>query len=598
MTQEFNDTISLAGELQIILFWESFPFNYLNIYCKINTSIYWTLMELVVSAFQAGGIALYNVILVEDEMLVRMGLKNSIDWGKYGMRIAADFTNGRTALEYYEKNKPDIIITDLKMRVMDGMTLISKIREKDRDTRIIILTCLEEFELVRKAMSMGVSDYIPKLTMTDEEIDNVLKKTRNELDLLKKDQTKTSSGSRYPEMDREVYFKEFLLYGLHTAEEFRNFAGQSEMKALPEKLVLCLLEIDGYDQMKKRYEDEDGHLIKMSMLNVLSEVLENNKRADVFHENGSRYILLIGAGDIVGEHALYNEINAILGSIRDAVDLCFNISVSIGVSSSGSGYESLRRLYGEARQALSNKFYAGAGLTIFYDKKIGSDSAARALAELTKIPDLNQILGCSGAKEFTNRIESFTTMLPVSQTEIKRFFLQLIQWISHVACTGTSESIADAVSASDSIKSGETLKEMVDSLTGFFTAIQKSRLEKRTLSKEITDAIHYLRLNFDRDINLQQVADCVNLSPNYLSNLFKKELRVNFTDYLRQLRIEKAKELLLGTYMKSYEISEKTGFTDNAYFSKVFKKYTGVSPNEFRKKWMKGWTEEVENEED
>lgn len=159
-------------------------------------------------------------------MLVRTGLKSLINWAKFDMKVVSEFSNGRTALEYYEKCKPDVIITDLKMREMDGLTMVSKIREKDKDTRIIILTCLEEFELVRKAMSFGVSDYIPKLTMTAENIENVLKKVLDELNDIKGKRAAVSSVNYYSELDREIYFKEFLLYGLHTAEEFKIFAAQ------------------------------------------------------------------------------------------------------------------------------------------------------------------------------------------------------------------------------------------------------------------------------------------------------------------------------------------------------------------------------------
>lgn len=352
-------------------------------------------------------------------------------------------------------------------------------------------------------------------------------------------------------------------------------------------MVLCVLEIEDYEQIKNKYEDEDGHLVRIAVLNVLTEVLASYKRVDAFNEKGPHYILLIGVGDIIGNHAVYNEINAIVAAIRDAIKMCFNMVLSIGVSSTGTGYESLKRLFHEARDALDNKFYAGVGLTFFYGKEIDNDTVAKKLENLCSFPELELVLGCSNTKEFDNKIESLIKALPLSEKNIKEFFLQLIQWISHIACTGSDESIAAVISASDSIIISETLDQMTAALACFLTEIQKKRVEKRTLSKEITATIDYLRLNFDMDINLQQVADCVNLSPNYLSNLFKKEMHVNFTDYLRQLRIDKAKELLLETSMKSYEISEKTGFTDSAYFSKVFKKFTGVGPNEFRKKWMK-----------
>lgn len=113
---------------------------------------------------------MYKVMIVEDEMLVRVGLRSSVDWSKYGMEVAADLPDGQAAWDYYLKEKPDIVITDIRMPRMDGMELIGKIREADKETRIVVLSCLEEFDLARRAMSLGVSHYILKLTMTEAEI--------------------------------------------------------------------------------------------------------------------------------------------------------------------------------------------------------------------------------------------------------------------------------------------------------------------------------------------------------------------------------------------------------------------------------------------
>ena len=112
---------------------------------------------------------MYRVLIAEDEVFVRLGLKMSVEWEKMDMRVIADAANGQQAWDIYEKEHPDIILTDIRMPVMDGMELIRRIRERDRETRIVILSCLEEFQLVREAISMGVSDYILKLTMTPED---------------------------------------------------------------------------------------------------------------------------------------------------------------------------------------------------------------------------------------------------------------------------------------------------------------------------------------------------------------------------------------------------------------------------------------------
>src|SRR5690606_30086065 len=177
---------------------------------------------------------MYKVIIVEDEMLVRMGLKNSVDWAKYHMSIEADLANGQAAWDYcMREGFPDLIITDIRMPVMDGMELIQQVRKHNKSTRIVVLSCLEEFELVRQAMALGVSNYILKLTMTEDEIATVLEAMRAELDAQGSSSTpaeQRKANQINMELIKEKYTKDFLFYGIYSAEEFEAFAIQSRLR--------------------------------------------------------------------------------------------------------------------------------------------------------------------------------------------------------------------------------------------------------------------------------------------------------------------------------------------------------------------------------
>ena len=123
-----------------------------------------------------------KVLIVEDEVLVREGLKSVIGWDKLGMEVVGDAANGRQALEIYERERPDIVLTDIRMPVMDGLELIARIREEDKKTGIVILTCYEEFGYLQEALRMGVSDYILKLKMKPAEIEAAMAKVKKKLD--------------------------------------------------------------------------------------------------------------------------------------------------------------------------------------------------------------------------------------------------------------------------------------------------------------------------------------------------------------------------------------------------------------------------------
>lgn len=188
-----------------------------------------------------------------------------------------------------------------------------------------------------------------------------------------------------------------------------------------------------------------------------------------------------------------------------------------------------------------------------------------------------------------------TTNLAASREEVQRSFHRLIQWVLGNIYPLADNSI-DIVSVLKSVDSCETLDELLEVYRDLLLELNNTLRKKKAVCPEIAKAIKFVEQNYHHDISVQQVAEYVNLSPNYLSSLFKKEMQVNFTEFLNEYRVEKARKLLLETYLKAYEIAEKVGFNDNTYFSRVFKKVTGSNPNEFRKQWLKGWTEDLEDE--
>ena len=158
-----------------------------------------------------------KVLIAEDEILIREGLKSIVDWAGLDMEIVGCAVNGKQALEIYEKERPDILLTDIRMPVMDGLELIAHIRERDKAIRIVVLSCLEEFRYLQEAMRMEVSDYILKLKMKPAEIENVMCRLKQELD--------SSGNSRQmPDLrlQKEELFKEYIFYHQMSVSVFRN----------------------------------------------------------------------------------------------------------------------------------------------------------------------------------------------------------------------------------------------------------------------------------------------------------------------------------------------------------------------------------------
>lgn len=539
---------------------------------------------------------MFRVLIVEDEVLVREGLKNYIDWNKFNMTVIADATDGQTALEMYQKYMPDLIITDLKMPVMDGMELISKIREKDKKTRIIILSCLEEFSIVRKAISLGVSDYILKVTMTEEEIEAVLNKAQNELSNLRNKNPDEHNNLKI-DVVKEKFLKEYLFYNAYTSDEFEIFVTEAGLRMNPARLITCIMEVDHFETLLARFNDEKGQLVKSAILDMLNGILDDCGRGEAFCDNEKNYVIIFSFHDIPSEQSLYSGLLALLNNIKNMIDSRFNVPVSFGISSLNNGYGSLGKMYRESRKALEQKFFSGAKI-FFYNSAPDFDRIiVEKIDAIRRLPELLKILGDHEMKDYNEKIDCFLNTCSKDKEQIQKFFLRLLQWSSSLLYTRDDNLTDYIVVYTQKIQKSETLDEVIDAFKGFVAEITNAAMKKRILGKEVSEALQYIQCNYTRNISLMQVAKHVKLSPNYLGNLFRKELGMNYIEYLNKLRIAKAKNLLLGTHLKSYEIAEKVGFAESTYFCKVFKKMAGMSPDEFRKQMMKKWSGEMENED-
>ncbi|MGC6584877.1 response regulator [Paenibacillus sp. Dod16] len=537
---------------------------------------------------------MYKVIIVEDEMLVRIGLRNSVEWSKFNMQVAADLSDGQMAWDYcLNEGFPDLVITDIRMPKMDGMELISNIRKENRATRIVVLSCLEEFELVRRAMSLGVSNYILKLTMTEEEIENVLNGTRMELDA--QGSTAYSQGKEQQllpanmDLIMEKYIKDFLLYGIYSVEEFEQFAAQSGIRLSPVRMVVCTMELDRYFELKHKFRDEHGHLVKMTLLNILYEITNSFDRDPATYLDETHYLLLFSFDDLFSEQSIMQEIHMILSTIQDAIYTYFKGSVSFGVSGVQSGFGSLRKLYFESRRALEKKFITGPG-----QKHTNNDplDLSKVLAQVEKIrdyPPLRNMLSPMKEKEYSDYITNFVNALLEGKKSVRIILYQFIQWINTNLYDDHQNEKMLLFNITETLDQCDTLPEMLEEISEYLSNVVEQSRTNLNMSGEISKAIQFIKQNYDQNISLQQVADHVNLSFGYLSNLFKKELQITFVEYLNCYRIERAKELLTRTHLKSYDIAVKVGFSpEYTYFSKVFKKITGLNPNEYRRQFLSG----------
>jgi two-component system response regulator YesN len=522
---------------------------------------------------------MYKVIIVEDELLVRKGLLKTIDWAVYNMNVIADVVNGKLALDLYYEKKPDIIITDLKMPVMDGMTLIEKIRENDNETVIIILSCLDEFELIRKAMSLGVSDYIFKLTMTVEETENVLRKTQQELDKRIKAVKEPDFNIAGNEYIKEMLLKEYILYKKYTENEFKSKVKELNLNLSNENLLLCIMETDSV--VMNQSEREQKHAFMLSIVDCINDILD--KDGEVFCDGENRFIILISHPFVLSQKAVYEHMTLYLKKITKTIFDRYNTTVSIGVSNIQNGYASLNTMYGQAQNTLKHAFVLGTGVYFFQDSVQAEIAYKKSIEDLCQFVESHKRFFENSHEKSDMIADEFQKINWFDKISILNRFVQLFQWSATFFDMENRNTRDWVTNYTDYIRQCTTLEETIRTYKNAILEIAETSSKQSLMGDSILRATQYMQNNYHKNLSLQMVADYLGISPVYLSNLFKRKLEINFVDYLNKLRVKQAKKLLQNTSLKTYEIAEKVGFSETTYFSKTFKKYTKLSPSSYRK---------------
>jgi two-component system response regulator YesN len=526
---------------------------------------------------------MYKVLIVEDEMLVRVGLKNSMPWSKHNMEVIADVSNGQEALAVYERDKPDLIITDLKMPVMDGLELIAAVRREDQNTKILILSCIEEFEYARRAASLNVSGYILKLTMTVGEMETVLSAVRKELASRSPSAPSTLSHPMNVNKLKEKLIKDYLFYGVYSETELAVHLKQMNSRIEPSRMMMAILETSEYSRLLKRFNDERGELIHFTILNVLNEILGNHGLGEAFHDHGNRYLLLFSCDEHSTDEDIRIKLNDMFENARKALKTYFDVSVFICASDLSQGFRPLKKLYRECSVGMEARYFSETPILFLSDRRLGNPEIKWKKAMLASCSAWGR-LGETLQQDLRLEVQKRTEQPLSDERSWKRLFNGLMDWTCSYLGIPEDHSALVEMSGAKRIEASPTIRDSVEAWEIHLEETANVKSMIKSVSKEVADAVQYIRQHYDQEISLKEISDYVQLSPNYMSLLFKKDMGRNLIEYLTDYRMEKAKELLQSTTLKTYEIAENVGVPDSAYFSRIFKKTTGVSPLEFRKR--------------
>ncbi|MEC0307385.1 response regulator [Paenibacillus lautus] len=541
---------------------------------------------------------MYKVLLVDDEADVREGLVQEIQWGACGFKIEGTAENGREAVELAERLEPDVVITDISMPFQDGLQLASWLREFQPLCKIVILTGYDEFDYARQAITLSVDEYLLK-PFSAESFMELLGKIKDKIDMEVAEredvrQLKEHYRTSLPLL-RESFLASLLTRKLPRSiieEKTRNYGlslnGGSYLAAVMALYPASVDKDKEHTSSTSLRHSGDLDLMLHAMLNIAKELLDPVSFVSAFMYQDS--IVLLITNDESEDEAWFNELQMTLERLLKSILHYLKLPVTIGVGSMVRNLSDLKLSYQGALLALDYRLILGAEKVIFIDDVERPRPEGVRLDEL-KEQALIRSLKLGTEEEVTEAISHIFDELIGASCTIQDVQVYLLEVVTAVLRSAKESGIEiEALFGAGFQLHAEIFKfsglqEAKAWLLDISLTIRKHIASSRQHAyKDIVEkALQYTREHYgDSELSLQKLCMQLHISTGYFSAVFKREVKMTYVQYLMQLRMETAKELLRSSDLKAFEIAERVGFADPNYFSFCFKKQVGISPKEYR----------------
>ncbi len=526
---------------------------------------------------------MYRVMIVDDEPLILAGITSMLEWEEHECRIVGKASNGQDALEQMEELQPDIVITDIKMPAMDGITFMKKVQEKNYPCAFILLTNLEEFSLVKEAMQLGAVDYLVKLELSEEALLAAMERAIEKCVGMNRAENGTWEGGASAAEKIRDYFKCTLVYDMPVKAEQETVAMIEQRYRRP---ALLLINFNyGNVGFSEGFTREDQKKAMGFAENIISEMVRGFFRENcLLRRDQNGFMVVVSTA---GCSDYEKEVRRMGAKLQAVMRDYFEISVTIASSGRGENLTEMQELLYQAMSALNYSYYEGKGAIIFYsekcEEKIGrSDDFNIRFLKKDLMFSIRQNDSEKYARIMDQVLELFRECKP-SRTQAVNACNHLYYFTAIQFEERDDSSFPYAVDMVGQLNCMENLDMVIDWLTGFRDAVMRllEEYQGHRVDRNVELAKRYIEEHYQEKISLSQVAAELYVSIGYLSSSFKRQTGKNFSDYVSEIKIEKAKELIETRKYMIYEIADMLGYDTPFYFSRVFKKVVGVSPREY-----------------
>lgn len=537
----------------------------------------------------------HNILIVDDEQLIRQGLRARIEYLGIDVDEIFEAENGLMALRLQEEHPIDVVITDIRMPDMDGLELIQEMQKKNNQIKFVVLSGYAEFSYAETAIRLGVKAYLLK-PVSNDDLKAAFDKAYKEMEQTASVRQEVQMKKR---MDREkqVYQQEKALNALFssqeagavTREQLCKLCGYDEKMwagGAESVLYLAILHINKESFEHQRFRPVDHELVRFMIRNIFEEIQAPCEKLLVNSLSDTRQMYGIFIGD--DKKKLRMEVERIYLRMRSVLEKKMGIYLTIGVSRCRSQLEGKET--SEARQALKQRIIYGKANIYFYEdiRILGEQEfPVSQLHLLEQYIEHNEIFK---VKNLVQEIFSEELVKKYGSAYLRIMWIRILNLLlHHYERRGRNaaeiEKMLQNYNFLDRIQSLQEIRQKIIEMV--MECVSTESVADANARSKIQMAIGYIQEHFAENLTVNVLAEHYGMSPNYFSSMFKKEMSRSAVNYITELRINQARELLYHSELSVVDISKKVGYEDSQYFFRVFKKYLGMTPLQYREESRK-----------
>lgn len=534
-----------------------------------------------------------KVFLVEDEMVIRRGIKNSIDWEKEGYIFCGEASDGELAYPMIIKEKPDILITDIRMPFMDGLELCKLVKKELPNIKILILSGYDEFDYAKEAIRLGVTEYLlkpissGKLLEALNGVSESIRREKEDKDLVRKYMEEMRENTEH---EKQKFFEQMIAGNLSMADALET-GKKYEMSLSAGMYNLLLFRFTLGEENRK-----SGELLGEAEY-AIEKLTERLEYVFEFQRGVEGWAFLLMADN---EEQMSERVKELSKDLEEIMKNYSTIAYFGGIGQPVARLRELEESFREAERALAARFTMELNRIISVDdirmaQNVDTldDIEITSFGEIEKTRTmLEKFLNNGVEDEIDEFVDVYINELPEENLKsvLMRQYIIMDAYIVMMSFCEKIEGIEGGMQAqSEELKNSMKTIQTVEEIKNYIRMLLKKiigvrdTISGRRYSDIIEIAKDQIRKTYMSDeISLNTIAAEVGMSPSYFSSIFSKEMRKTFVEYLTEIRMDRAKELLMCSSMKTSEIGYEVGYKDPHYFSYIFKKTQNCTPKEFR----------------